>query len=180
MGESTASGCSRGVGRGPAGRAGRPRVRRPSRAPFRGAGARRTESDMRERGWTRVQVVRLAVLCAILPALPTRGLAAGLSVQCHVNTLAPSDNQLSPWINVVNGGTTAVALSGLTVRYWYTADGSQAQAYTCDWTPRGCANVTSRFVKLSPATTTADTYLELGFTAGAGTLAAGQSTGDVQ
>jgi chitodextrinase len=117
---------------------------------------------------------------AALAFLPARSAAAGLSVRCHVGVVAPADNQLGPWIDVVNGGTTAVALSALTVRYWYTADGTQAQSYTCDWTPRGCANVTAKIAALSPTVTTADTYLELGFTAGAGTLAAGQDTGDVQ
>jgi chitodextrinase len=116
----------------------------------------------------------------LLAGLPAAAQAAGLSVQCYVTPLAPSDNQISTRINIVNGGTAAVALDALTVRYWYTAEGSATQVYDCDWTPRGCANVTSRFAKLTPADTGADTYLELGFGSGAGTLAAGQSTGDVQ
>src|SRR5512142_3546208 len=135
---------------------------------------------MRESRWTRLALVRALAVFAMLACLPASGWAAGLSVQCHISTPSPSDNQLGPWINVVNGGTTSVALSSLTIRYWYTEDGTQSQTYTCDWTPRGCGNITSTFGKLSPTTSTADTYLELGFTAAAGTLAAGQSTGDIQ
>jgi len=44
----------------------------------------------------------------------------------------------------------------------------------------GCSNVTSRFVALSPTRTKANTVLEIGFTAGAGSLAAGQSSGEIQ
>lgn len=125
-------------------------------------------------------VVRRVAVLSLLAFLPARGLGAGISVQCHVTPLTPTDNQISPRINIVNGGTTAVAMSTLTVRYWYTADGTQAQAYTCDYTQRGCTNVTSKFVKLSPALSDTDTYLELGFGTGAGNLSAGQSSGEVQ
>ncbi len=135
---------------------------------------------MSESRWTRLAVVRVVAVFSILACMPIRGWAAGLGVQCHISTAAPNDNQLAPWINVVNGGTAAVALTSLTIRYWYTEEGTQSQTYTCDWTPRGCGNVTSKFGKPSPTTTTADTYLELGFGAAAGTLAAGQSTGDIQ
>jgi chitodextrinase len=135
---------------------------------------------MTESRWTRRALVRALAVFSFLACLPARGLGAGLSVQCHVNTVAPGDNQISPWINVVNGGTAAVALSTVTIRYWYTADGTQSQTYTCDYTARGCANLTSRILAVSPATSTADTALEIGFTAAAGTLAAGQSTGDIQ
>src|SRR4029079_1323606 len=41
-------------------------------------------------------------------------------------------------------------------------------------------NVTSQFVALSPARTGADFYLQLGFTAGIGSLTARQATGEVQ
>ncbi len=125
-------------------------------------------------------LVRTVAVVAIVMCLPGRGLAQGLSVRCNVGALAPNDNQIGPRFDVVNDGTGAVAMSALTIRYWYTADGTQAQSYDCDWTQRGCANVTARFEKLSPATASADTYLELGFTAAAGTLAAGQTSGEVQ
>jgi chitodextrinase len=124
--------------------------------------------------------LRAFAFFSLLICLPARGLAAGLSVRCSVGTLAPNDNQIAVRVNVLNGGTTAVALNALTIRYWYTSEGTQQQVYFCDWTPRGCTNVTSKFVKLAAAAPTADTYLELGFTAGANNLAAGQSTGDVQ
>jgi MYXO-CTERM domain-containing protein len=52
--------------------------------------------------------------------------------------------------------------------------------FWCDWTSRGCSNVTGQFVAVSPARVGADTYLEVGFTAGMGSLTPGQSTGEIQ
>ena len=108
------------------------------------------------------------------------GGAAALKVQYRPSAPAASTNQLTPVIDVVNTGTAAVAMSELTVRYWYTEDGSQAQVYSCDYTPRGCGNVTARFVKLAAPVSGADGYLEIGFTSAAGTLAPGQSFGAIQ
>ncbi|HXM57475.1 MAG TPA: cellulose binding domain-containing protein, partial [Candidatus Dormibacteraeota bacterium] len=60
-------------------------------------------------------------------------------------------------------GNLGIDLANVTVRYWYTADGTQAQNWACDYTPDGCANVHAKFVTLSPARTNADTYLEISF-----------------
>src|SRR5262249_18319787 len=92
---------------------------------------------------------------------------------------SPNDNQIKPHFNIVNGGTTAVPLSELTIRYWYTNDGSQPQVYDCDFAARGCANISASFVSI-PAVTGANTYLQLSFSAGAGSFAAGQQSGESQ
>lgn len=60
--------------------------------------------------------------------------------------------------------------------YYYTADGTQSQNFFINYTPLGSSNVTGTFVTMSNATTGADTYLEIGFTSGTGTLSAGAST----
>ena len=121
----------------------------------------------------------VAAVAFALGAQPAVAQTSGLAVQCRFQA-GTTSNQIYTAINVVNGGSATVALSGLTLRYWYTEEGTQAQSYWCDYTPRGCVNVTSKFVRLSPVTPTADTYFELGFTSGAGSLTAGQSTGDIQ
>ena len=92
---------------------------------------------------------------------------------------SPNDNQIKPHFNIVNGGTTAVPLSELTIRYWYTNDGSQPQVFDCDFASRGCSNISASFVTI-PAVTGANTYLQLSFGAGAGSLAAGQQSGEIQ
>jgi len=62
------------------------------------------------------------------------------------------------------------------MRYYYTKNGTQTETFYCDYTPVGSSNITSSFVAVSPAKTGADTYVEVGFTSGAGSLAAGGNT----
>src|SRR5262249_36163316 len=100
--------------------------------------------------------------------------AAPLRVQYRVaDPNSPNDNQIKPHFNVVNSGTTAVPMSELTIRYWYTNDGNMPQVYDCDFAARGCSNITASFVSI-PAVTGANTYLQLSFSAGAGSLTPGQ------
>lgn len=89
-------------------------------------------------------------------------------------------NIIRPFIEVVNTGSTPINLSGLTIRYWFTIDTNQPQTWTCDWAARGCSIFSARFVAVSPARTGANYYLEISFSASAGTLAPGQNTGDLQ
>jgi cellulose 1,4-beta-cellobiosidase len=87
-----------------------------------------------------------------------------------------------PQINIVNTGTEPLPLSELKLRYYFTKD-SQTQALeaACSWTalPGTCANVTVTTGTLTPALTVADSYLEVGFTAGAGSLPVGGQTLDL-
>jgi hypothetical protein len=79
--------------------------------------------------------------------------------------------QIKPHLQIVNTGTGSVALSDLKARYYYSKEGTAAESYYCDYAVKGCGNVTGSF---------ASGYFEMGFTAGAGSLAAGQSSGEVQ
>src|SRR5262245_43590230 len=92
---------------------------------------------------------------------------------------SPNDNQIKPHFNIVNGGTTTVPLSELTIRYWYTNDGSQPQVYDCDFASRGCSNLSASFVSIT-AVTGANPYLQLSFSAGAESLTPGQQSGEIQ
>jgi hypothetical protein len=88
---------------------------------------------------------------------------------------------IKPRMRIVNSGTTAVALSTLTMRYWYTVDTvAPSQLASCDFATVGCNNIVETFTTVTPAKTGADTYFQIGFASGAGNLAAGGNTGEIQ
>lgn len=98
-----------------------------------------------------------------------------LKVQMYNGVTQASVNGITPRYKITNTGSTAIDLSKVTLRYYFTEDGTESQSFWCDWSTIGSANVTGSFTKLLTAKTGADTYLEVGFTSGAGTLAAGAS-----
>jgi hypothetical protein len=127
--------------------------------------------------------VAVAMGAAALTALPTTASAAadGLSVQYRTSATGAGADQAEPWFKVTNTGTTSVQLSGVKVRYYFKADSAGATyRFACSWAVKGCANVTGTFGTLANPTATADRYLEVGFTSGAGSLAPGADTGDLQ
>ena len=78
-----------------------------------------------------------------------------------------------PQFELINLGATAVPLSDLTIRYWYTADGAATQQAAVDFATNGTnaqiqGTVTSLFAPVTRVG--ADTILQLGFTAASGTL----------
>ncbi|WP_437972570.1 cellulose binding domain-containing protein [Sorangium sp. So ce260] len=84
-------------------------------------------------------------------------------------------------VRIRNTGDESVALSDLTLRYWFTADVTGADLVAeCDFASvtGNCANVTRTFGEASAAE--ADRYLELGFLAATGSLAPGATSGLVQ
>jgi hypothetical protein len=104
-----------------------------------------------------------------------------LRVQYKNNDGSPTDSQIKPGLTLVNGGTSAIPLSQVTLRYYFSSEsGSTNYTTNCDYARVGCANVTSRIVTMGSPVAGADRYLEVGFTAGAGSVPAGGSIGDLQ
>lgn len=98
-----------------------------------------------------------------------------IKVQMFNISTAEQSNSLSPKFKLVNTGTESIDLSDVKLRYYYTVNGDVSQNFWCDWSSIGSSNVTGSFVKMSSSETDADHYVEIGFTSGAGSLAAGQA-----
>jgi len=108
---------------------------------------------------------------ALTPSAATQ--AGSFKIQMYNGNTSASSNTIAPQIKLVNTGTTALELSTVKLRYYYTADTNQAQSFWCDWSTVGSANVTGTFVTMPTPTEDADTYFEIGFASSAGTLASG-------
>lgn len=101
--------------------------------------------------------------------------ADSFKVQFYNQNTAAITDQLYLDFQLVNTGSSAIALSNIKIRYWYTEDGTKAQNFYCDYSSVGISNITGTLVTMSTSQTNADNYLEIGFTSGAGTLASGAS-----
>jgi cellulose 1,4-beta-cellobiosidase len=105
---------------------------------------------------------------------------SALRVQYRAADTNAADNQIKPHFNILNSGGSSVPLSELKIRYWYTREGTVGQNFFCDYAVVNCSNITGTFVQVSPARTGADFYLEVGFSAAAGSIAAGGQSGEIQ
>ena len=112
------------------------------------------------------------------PATPTPGTGT-IKVQFYNSNTAATTNTIYTDFQLVNLSSSAITLSNVTMRYYYTCDTSASETFTCDYSTAGTANVTGTIVSMSPTYSTADTYLQIGFASGAGSIAAGGSV-DVQ
>lgn len=111
---------------------------------------------------------------------PNPSPSGDLVVQYKAGDTNAADNQFKPHFNIVNNGSAAVPLSELSLRYYFTAEGSGQMQFNCDWAMVGCSNLSGVFVTMNPGKADADTYLEITFKAGAGSLQPGGQTGDIQ
>jgi hypothetical protein len=106
---------------------------------------------------------------------------SGLKVQDRSHDNDNPDNTLYALYQIINTGTVSVPLSSLTMRYWFTNETpADPLVFACDYALVGCNNITSKFVVLPSAEPKANTYLEIGFTAAAGSIAPGRSSGEIQ
>lgn len=119
-----------------------------------------------------------SAIVQVTPTAATPMPVGDLVVQYKAADSNATDNQIKPHLNIKNTGTSAINLSQLKVRYYFTKDGNQAVNAYVDWAQIGASNIQTIFG--SAAGNNADTYVELSFGNGAGSLAAGAQTGDIQ
>jgi endoglucanase len=96
------------------------------------------------------------------------------------NPPLPRDNHIRPQFRIANRGTASVPLSELTIRYWYTREGTRPQVQECDYATVGCNRLTPRIVALATPRPGADRYLEVRFDPAAGSITPGGNSGEMQ
>ncbi|WP_166437146.1 DUF4979 domain-containing protein [Niastella caeni] len=89
-------------------------------------------------------------------------------------------SSLQTYLKVVNEGNVPLNYDDLSVRYWFTKDGTASLNYWIDYAVLGNANITGQFVTVAPAASTADTYFELKVNPNTGMLYPLSNTGNVQ
>ncbi|WP_152393338.1 cellulase family glycosylhydrolase [Paenibacillus guangzhouensis] len=109
---------------------------------------------------------------------PQRAPSGNLTVQYRAADTNVNDNQIKPHLNIKNNGTNSVNLSDLKIRYYFTKDGSSTVNAWIDWAQVGGENIQHTFASTSGNST--DTYVELSFSSGAGSIPAGGQSGEVQ
>lgn len=111
----------------------------------------------------------------------TTGAAVNVSGKVEVNVSnGSSANSIAPTFTITNTGDEELDLTTLKLKYFYTADGDEAETFNCYYagTVGGdyqnlTGNVEGKIVKLGSAVANADSYIQVGFNGG--TLEAGQS-----
>ncbi|HOJ78348.1 MAG TPA: cellulose binding domain-containing protein, partial [Bacillota bacterium] len=124
---------------------------------------------------TKLTFCLLIIGILTLSTLSLFAAAPALRVQMYNGNRASEINTVFPWFKLTNTGSEVIDLSKVKLRYFYTIDGEKPQNFWCDWSSAGNGNVTGTFVKLEPAQSNADYYLEIGFKSAAGQLKPGQS-----
>lgn len=104
-------------------------------------------------------------------------LKAQYRIRKHENR--PYDNHIKPHFQILNAGSQSVKYSDLTLRYWYTKEGTAAEVFWCDYAALGTSKVKGNFFTMDSTAQKADHYLEISFTSEA-SLNTGKSSGEIQ
>ncbi|GMK38649.1 hypothetical protein PCCS19_17030 [Paenibacillus sp. CCS19] len=118
-----------------------------------------------------------SVQTSVTPTAGSTG-TSSLVLQYRASNTNATDNAIQPFFNIKNTGTTAVNLSDLKIRYYFTKEGTADMTSWVDYAQIGGSNVLRTFGTSSAAN--ADTYVELSFSSSAGVLQPGAQTGDIQ
>lgn len=111
---------------------------------------------------------------------PGGGTGTGVLEAQYKNTdSSATDNQIRMAVRLANTGSTAVDLSAVKLRYWFSSEaGASTFGTSCDYAVLGCGTVTHTVRPSDTVKPGAGHYLEVGFAGGS--LAAGATTGEIQ
>jgi hypothetical protein len=98
-----------------------------------------------------------------------------LKLQFYNGNISPVCNMIVMNYKIINPGKTALSLSDVKVRYWYTSDGEMTQQLFIYYSSIGTANITGFIAKMTKPKVGADHYAEISFATAAGSLAPGGS-----
>ncbi|GAB4552216.1 MAG: hypothetical protein OHK0023_19920 [Anaerolineae bacterium] len=87
-------------------------------------------------------------------------------VKYRPNVIAQSVTELHPILSMWNGTSQQIDLTGVKMRYYFSAEGTSPMTATCVAAAFGCSWINARIVPLNPPSPTATHYLEVGFNAG--------------
>ncbi|MFC1417473.1 cellulose binding domain-containing protein [Streptacidiphilus cavernicola] len=94
----------------------------------------------------------------------------------------PSDSASfsQPWMQLVNTAQQPVVLDEVTLRYYFKQEGTRGYAFNCIYAEVGCSHVAEKIVALPSPVGDADHYLQVSFTADAGSLAPKANSGAIE
>ncbi|WP_165760418.1 DUF4979 domain-containing protein [Niastella populi] len=104
----------------------------------------------------------------------------GVKVKVYSLTRNSGANTISTELTINNEGNMPVAYGDLSVRYWFTADGTAALNSWVDYAKLGNSNIITSFNAVSPVATGADKYFEIKIKPTAGNLYPAGNTGTIQ
>ncbi|MEZ0487012.1 cellulose binding domain-containing protein [Fibrella aquatica] len=119
--------------------------------------------------------------CASLPATAVVTVGGRLTVLHRDVDNYADNNAIQPLLVLQNQGLGTLPLANVTLRYYLTVEGASALSnLSINYAQLGNQNVQLRYVPLTPVLQGAAGYIEYSFTAGAGSLAPGGSSGPIQ
>ncbi|CAG5074647.1 hypothetical protein DYBT9623_05334 [Dyadobacter sp. CECT 9623] len=92
---------------------------------------------------------------------------------------ATNSSSINTFMSIVNEGNVPISFGDLSVRYWFTAEGTQNLNFFMDYARLGNANVTGQFVR-NFNRSKSDTYLQLNVKPTVGMLYPASNTGNIQ
>jgi hypothetical protein len=108
------------------------------------------------------------------------GCVIEVEAECQNGT---SKQEIKVYLALVNEKATPVDLTQLTLRYWFTRDDTTSTpglAVDYAQAPFTAAEVTAKYVPVSPALTGANTYLQIGFAAATPALTGFTTSGELE
>lgn len=117
----------------------------------------------------------LSMVISLLSQVTVTSFAAStLELQMYNSNRSATTNQISPYFKFINNGTTSINLSGIKIRYYYTKDTTAAQNFACNNAQIVNSNIYTTITSNVTGTFASnDSYVEVGFTSAAGSLAPG-------